>query len=175
VQQPAEGNSVSRRNFLKYSIYGIGGLIFVAVAGPLVRYFFSPALSSTNEGEWIVVAKKSDIPIAQPTPVQYESRKNDSWIVTTESKSAWIVTEDGQNFTVYDPHCTHLGCPYTWVDKGGPNKGQFECPCHSGVFAIDGTVLSGPPPRPLDRVLSQVDGDSIMVKAVVQLGRAEKG
>jgi len=177
VHQPAQGNSVSRRNFLKYSIYGIGGLISAALAVPLVRYFFSPALGSAEGGEWIVVARKSDIPIGQPTLIQYEDRKIDSWIVTTHRKSAWIVTQDGQDFVVYDPHCTHLGCPYTWMETGEENKGQphFHCPCHEGIYAIDGTVISGPPPRPLDRVLSQVEGDAIMVKDAVILGRAEKG
>lgn len=175
MRQPANGNSVSRRNFLKYGIYGIGGIIFAAVAGPLVRYFFSPAFGSAGAGDWIVIASKSDIPISRPTLIQYEDRKNDSWVVTTESKSAWIVTLDGQNFTVYDPHCTHLGCPYNWVDTGGSNEGHFDCPCHGGVFSIDGAVIAGPPGRPLDRILSQVDGDSIMVKDVVILGSAETG
>lgn len=172
MRQPTEENSVSRRNFLKYSIYGIGGLIFAALAAPLARYFFSPALGSAEDGEWIVVARTSEIPIGEPTRVEYEERKNDGWIVTTHRKSAWVVTQDGQEFVAYDPHCPHLGCPYIWVGAEGSTEGRFECPCHNGLFAIDGTVISGPPPRPLDRVLSQVDGDVIMVKDVVTKGKA---
>ena len=166
VRQPAAEKSVSRRNFLKYSIYGIGGLIAAALAVPLARYFFAPALGSREEGEWITAARTDEIPVGTPTRVEYEERKNDSWIVTTHRKSAWIVTEDGQNFVLFDPHCTHLGCPYTWVEE----QGRFECPCHAGVFARDGTVISGPPPRPLDRVVSRVEGDSIMVRDAVIKG-----
>jgi menaquinol-cytochrome c reductase iron-sulfur subunit len=49
--------------------------------------------------------------------------------------------------TAFDPHCTHLGCPYRWDAA----KEAFLCPCHSGVFNKQGVVQSGPPPRPLDR------------------------
>lgn len=174
MRQSADKNAISRRNLLKYSIGGIASLIFAALAAPLARYFFSPALESAEGGEWMVIARTTEIPVGKPMRVEYEERKKDSWIVTTRRKAAWIVTQDGQNFTVYDPHCTHLGCPYTWMETGEWNKGQphFHSPCHDGIFAFDGTVVSGPPPRPLDRVLSKVEGDAIMVKDVVILGRA---
>ena len=172
MRQPAEQKSVSRRNFLKYGIYSVAGLIAVALAAPLARYFFAPALGSTEDGEWIAVARTNEIPAGTPTRVEYEERRKDSWIVTTRRKSAWVVTQDGQEFVVYDPHCTHLGCPYTWVDAGGSDEGRFECPCHNGVFAIDGTVISGPPPRPLDRVVSRIEGDTIEVRDAVITGKA---
>jgi menaquinol-cytochrome c reductase iron-sulfur subunit len=172
VRVPEEEKSVSRRNFLKYSIYGVGGLIFAALAAPLARYFFAPALSAPPQAQWIAVARTGDIPVGTPTRVEYEERQNDSWAVITLAKSAWIVTEDGQSFTVFDPHCTHLGCPYTWVAGGGSNEGRFECPCHGGVFAIDGTVVSGPPPRPLDRLENRVEGNSIEVRGIATKGEA---
>jgi menaquinol-cytochrome c reductase iron-sulfur subunit len=71
----------------------------------------------------------------------------------------WIVTQDSNNFTVFDPHCTHLRCPFYWNDK----ERKFICPCHNGVFDIDGKVISGPPPRPLDRWESVVIEGQITV------------
>lgn len=41
--------------------------------------------------------------------------------------------------------CTHLGCQVEWKR----DKNAFVCPCHEGTYAMDGTVLSGPPPAPL--------------------------
>ncbi len=41
--------------------------------------------------------------------------------------------------------CTHLGCQVEWKR----DQEEFVCPCHKGTYAIDGTVLSGPPPAPL--------------------------
>lgn len=43
--------------------------------------------------------------------------------------------------------CTHLGCHVRWI----ADKNKFFCPCHNGVFDKYGNVVSGPPPRPLDR------------------------
>ena len=60
---------------------------------------------------------------------------------------------------VADPHspaglavlsttCTHLGCGVSW----NAQRKAFLCPCHGGVYAVDGGVLGGPPPRPLVRL-----------------------
>ena len=39
-------------------------------------------------------------------------------------------------------------------------------PVHYGVFDAQGTVLSGPPPRPLDRYEVKVEGDKLYVRGV---------
>ncbi len=50
--------------------------------------------------------------------------------------------------------CTHLGCLYNWTDSNF----RFECPCHGSKFEVDGTYISGPAPRSLDRfVVKAVD------------------
>jgi Rieske Fe-S protein len=57
--------------------------------------------------------------------------------------------------------CTHLSCRVRWVAE----RGQFFCPCHNGVFDKEGLVVSGPPPRPLDRYEVKVEGDQLFIKA----------
>jgi Rieske Fe-S protein len=47
-------------------------------------------------------------------------------------------------FKAYSIVCTHAGCILDQV-KGA----KIYCPCHAGVFNLDGTVASGPPPNPL--------------------------
>ncbi|HKH74067.1 MAG TPA: ubiquinol-cytochrome c reductase iron-sulfur subunit, partial [Vicinamibacterales bacterium] len=49
--------------------------------------------------------------------------------------------------------CTHLGCQVRW-DAGST---KFRCPCHGGVFDLQGAVVEGPPPRALDRVDARID------------------
>ena len=79
--------------------------------------------------------------------------------MTTERRSsAWVLTSNNKDFIVYDPRCTHLGCPYRW----DADKKVFLCPCHNGVFGVDGQVISGPPPRPLNRYAAKVTGDRVM-------------
>jgi menaquinol-cytochrome c reductase iron-sulfur subunit len=153
-----DGEKISRRKFLKYVVAGGAGLITVAVATPLVGYFLSPAWKQ-KENVTIPIVPTNLIPIGTPTFVRFEQRVPDAWVITTESEGFWVVTKDGSNFTVFDPHCTHLNCPFYWDDK----QGIFVCPCHGGRFDIDGKVLAGPPPRPLDRWESIVRGGEIEV------------
>jgi len=156
---------ISRRKFLGYLIGGISGVIGVVVASPLVGYFLSPAWKK-SKSLLTPIARTSDIPIGQPTYVTYEERMRDGWFVSTLSKGAWVVTEDGKEFVVYDPHCTHLNCPYYW-DK---QEQIFHCPCHDGKFDIDGNVIGGPPPRPLDRLEVMVEDDTILLSGRIAAG-----
>ena len=61
--------------------------------------------------------------------------------------STWLVQAVTGELIAFDPRCTHARCAYAWSDADA----RFACHCHPGLFAIDGAVISGPPPRPLDR------------------------
>ena len=50
--------------------------------------------------------------------------------------------------------CSHLGCGVAW----NAARKAFLCPCHGGVYAEDGRVLAGPPPRALARLPIAVAG-----------------
>jgi cytochrome b6-f complex iron-sulfur subunit len=61
--------------------------------------------------------------------------------------STWLLRTAEGDLVAYDPRCTHGLCRYNWTAA----KSIFECQCHEGEFALDGTVLAGAPPRPLVR------------------------
>lgn len=73
--------------------------------------------------------------------------------------STWLVKHSDGTITAFDPRCTHALCRYAWA----PEAARFKCRCHPGEFALDGTVLAGPPPRPLDRFPVRLAGDVIEV------------
>lgn len=50
-----------------------------------------------------------------------------------------------ENLNVLSNSCAHLGCPVRWLVVGG--KGEFLCPCHGGIYDINGEYVAGPPPR----------------------------
>lgn len=154
-----DGQDPSRRAFLKRSIFLLGGLVTAALAIPSGVYFLSPLWKRRDES-WIDIAPLEDIPIGEPIKIDFIQRKKDGWRTIEGRSSVWVVTADRQQFTVYDPQCTHLGCPYRW-DR---SKQQFLCPCHNAAFAIDGEVLTGPPPRPLDRLPTKVVGDRLLIQ-----------
>ena len=94
-----------------------------------------------------------------PAKVEFVERKRDAWITTEHRASAWALTSNRKDFVVFDPRCTHLGCPYRWDEQ----KKQFLCPCHTAVFGVDGRVVSGPPPRALDRFPAKVVGGRLFI------------
>ena len=49
---------------------------------------------------------------------------------------------------VFSVICPHLGCAYDFKNV----TGDFQCPCHTSGFALDGEVKYGPSPRNLDRL-----------------------
>jgi Rieske Fe-S protein len=76
---------------------------------------------------------------------------------STVEGSAWLVKLASGDLVAFDPRCTHARCPYAWSAA----EGRFDCACHPGQFALDGSVIAGPPRRPLDRFPVRLVGDVI--------------
>lgn len=62
------------------------------------------------------------------------------------SNGVVIVNLSG-SYTAVAQACTHNGCSVNYSSSGN----NFVCPCHGGVFDINGGVSSGPPPAPLKK------------------------
>ncbi len=154
----SEGKLLSRRKFLKSIVGAIASAVGVTIATPLIGYFLSPAWKKSDKLP-VAIARIRDIPVNIPTYATYEERFKDGWYTTTLSKGAWIVNRGNNDVTVFDPRCTHLHCPYYW-DKDAK---IFQCPCHDGKFDIEGNVISGPPPRPLDKIHINIIEDTIFI------------
>ena len=70
-----------------------------------------------------------------------------------------IIVHTETGFKGFSAVCTHLGCFVQWEKE----KGQFLCPCHMGFFDVEGQVVSGPPPRPLEAYVIQVENERLFV------------
>ena len=73
----------------------------------------------------------------------------------------WWYGEKGM--TVFSPVCTHLGCYVNWDN----NRKEFICPCHGGRYNIDGQVIAGPPPKPLDRLPFKIEAGKVYLGVTV--------
>ena len=51
-----------------------------------------------------------------------------------------------ENINVLSNSCAHLGCPVRWL-VNAEGEGEFLCPCHGGIYDINGNWVGGPPPR----------------------------
>jgi Rieske Fe-S protein len=79
--------------------------------------------------------------------------------VESQEHSIFVLTENGRDFIAMSNICTHLGCRVRWL----ADPEVFLSPCHNGVFDKQGYVVSGPPPRPLDRYEVKVEGDQLYI------------
>jgi menaquinol-cytochrome c reductase iron-sulfur subunit len=149
---------ISRRDFMQVTIAAIGGLIGIAVGVPAIEYIVGPALKK-NVQNWIQLGVVSKVELNTPTLFKANIQNQTGWIVSQDEISVYVMTEDGQRFTAMSNVCTHLGCRVRWI----PADSKFACPCHNGVFDKDGSVLSGPPPRPLDRFQTKVENGILFI------------
>jgi choline dehydrogenase-like flavoprotein len=84
---------------------------------------------------------------------------NDSYELVTSASGRFFVGRFGGQIRVLDGECTHEACAVDW--RG--NEGTFNCPCHPGVFAADGSEISGPPPAPLKEHSHRIVGAKLEI------------
>ena len=144
---------------MRAAVVGIGGLISAAIGLPAVAYVIGPALKRTSD-LWIRLGAISKVELGSPTLFKTTVETETGWINTEEEISAYVLTQNGQDFDVMSNICTHLGCRVRWI----ADDDRFYCPCHNGVFAKDGSVVAGPPPRPLDRFENKVEDGILYIR-----------
>ncbi len=156
VTSPKE---ISRRQFMSAAIAAIGGLIGAAVGLPAIAYIIGPALAKKTEN-WVRLGVVSKVETGTPTLFKTTVQRQSGWITDQEEISAYVLTEDGQNYAAMSNVCTHLGCRVRWLAE----QKSFFCPCHNGVFDKDGKVVSGPPPRALDRFETKIEDGVLFIR-----------
>ncbi len=148
-------DGITRRTFLSGFVIGAAAAVAAAVAAPIIGYVVSPLFARRPPQQKVLLIATSRVPVGTPTLVTYQVAETDAWVNGEQGRIAWVVTTNGSDFVVFDGRCTHLGCIYAW----NPGLKVFQCPCHGSVFDINGKVVSGPAPRPLDRIpYNLVDG-----------------
>jgi cytochrome b6-f complex iron-sulfur subunit len=65
-----------------------------------------------------------------------------------------VRTADGE-VRAFSAICTHLDCTVQFKT----DVAQLWCACHNGLFDLGGDVVSGPPPRPLERFTVNLRGE----------------
>lgn len=70
------------------------------------------------------------------------------------------VYNSGDQLTVLDNVCTHMGCQTEWnaFDQ------TWDCPCHGSRYKKDGTVMRGPAMGPLPSLGFRVEDDGIVIE-----------
>ena len=135
---------MSRRGFLRSLLYFLFSAVAVMFVYPLAR-FLAPQAGGTKGRK--VTIKKDEVPAGSA---------RDFLINGTP---AILINTHEKGFVALSKVCTHLGC---LVEYEGPKK-RLLCPCHAGVYDLEGKVVSGPPPKPLQRFPLKVEGEEIVI------------
>lgn len=149
----------TRRGFLGLAIGTlsfVGGLI---VALPLLDALIGPALRK-NQPHWSKAGNVDALSASQPTDLTFPDEVVDAYVRETVMHSVWAVKQSSSDVTVFSPICPHLGCHYHWDAQSK----HFVCPCHGSVFDVDGKVVAGPAPRPLDTLPQKIDSGELLVE-----------
>ncbi len=127
-----------RRNFLASLLYSGG--ILAALGGFTAGLFrFVIPEKKPPKMKEVLVAHFDEIEVGDAKPMEVAGQKI-------------FVVHLKEGYRVLSAICTHLGCIVQWQKENQ----QFFCPCHKGRYRPDGTVISGPPPRPLDHFRVEV-------------------
>lgn len=144
----ASSEKQSRRSFLSRLWMSLGLLLSYGTAAFYSFSFLSPRFKKPQPRRILVTSAGKLPPGMSTTFKDLNGRKI-------------VLVNSGQGFVALSTTCTHLGCTAYWE----PEKGHFFCPCHNGFFDVNGNVISGPPPRPLDKFAVVVDeNDNVFVE-----------
>jgi cytochrome b6-f complex iron-sulfur subunit len=133
-----------RRTFLGICLAGATIAAAGAAGYPVFRYL---APRSDLQGANKLEFAESDLPAGEAKFFEYAG------------SSAVLVKTSAGALVALSAVCTHLGCIVQWEK----DKQDFLCPCHAGRYSPEGTVLDGPPPRPLAKIPLSVANGKITV------------
>ena len=159
---------VSRRQFLNYTLTGVGGFMAAGILMPMVRFAVDPVLqSSASDGFVATKLKESDL-TTEPQRIEFVVDQKDAWYDSEETRVAWVYKNDAGDIVALSPICKHLGCVVDWnTDQANPNR--FFCNCHNGLYEKDGTnVPNTPPMGPLDVYQVQVASDGVISLGAIE-------
>jgi Rieske Fe-S protein len=155
-----ESKRFSRRDFMAFTTWAIGGLISLGMGIPAIAYVIGPALKARENLEWIRLGSSSKVEINNPTLFKTKIQKQTGWIINETELSIYILTDNGRDYVAMSNVCTHLGCRVRWIG----DQERFFCPCHNAAFDKTGEVVDGPPPRALDRYEVKVEDGQLFVR-----------
>ena len=150
---------MTRRGLLKQITGLISALVAATLAIPLAGGIVGPSFRR-KELRWATAGNISSLMAGQPTNMKFPFKTEDAYLRETVIHEIWVIKHSSSEVTVFSPICPHLGCHYSWH----PETAEFACPCHGSIYSVDGRVLGGPAPRPLDTLPWKLEKDVLSVE-----------
>jgi len=145
----ADERYVTRRQFSKFLVLTSLAML-VGQLWILVKSWFAgkqPVLPQ------LAVARKEEMAVGEVKLFTYPTPEDHCIMVRTAPDT----------YVAYSQKCTHLSCAVSYSKESN----SLECPCHKGFFSVkDGSVLAGPPRRPLPTIQLEARGDQLLAIGV---------
>ena len=87
-------NRVSRRQFLNYTLTGVGGFMAAGMLMPMVRFAVDPVLKHTGTGDFKATSQKISEITNVPTRVDFTFTQQDAWYESEVTNSAWVYKDE---------------------------------------------------------------------------------
>ncbi len=127
----------------------LGSGVLASIASfiyPAIQYIIPPAVAESTSHS-VVAAKVGEL------------KDNSGKVFKFGSKAALLVrTADGE-YRAFSALYTHLNCTVQYR----ADLHEIWCACHNGMYDVEGRNVSGPPPRPLERFMVNVQGEDVVV------------
>jgi menaquinol-cytochrome c reductase iron-sulfur subunit len=157
---------MTRRQFLGYTLGGVGGFLAAGMLIPMVRFAVDPALTGGAQTEFVKIGALDQFG-PEPVEVKFQIKQVDGWYESNPSLIAWVRKLDDGSILALSPICKHLGCTVTW--EGSPDfPERFYCPCHDGLYEINGKNIPGTPPLgPLDQYITEIKDGVLYIGQII--------
>ncbi len=141
-----EGQRIGRRPFIDLLLGGslLGSAL--SFLYPVLKFVMPPPVAEAIEQN-VVAAKVGELP------------PNSGKIVKFGNRPALLVNTPAGELRAFHAICTHLNCTVQFRS----DYGNIWCACHNGQFDLSGKNISGPPPRPLERLSVAIRGDDVVI------------
>jgi len=136
---------MKRRRFLKIILAFLGSITFFSFVYSILK--FLTALPTQAASSAKIILHKNEIPSGNAKDIIYQNAP------------AVVINRPDKGYIAFSRTCTHLGC----LVEFNKNQQKFLCPCHAGVYDLEGNVVSGPPPKPLTVIPLRIEGDTIII------------
>lgn len=138
----------SRRTVLNWFLSTSIGAFVVSIAYPVSRYLVPPEIPESAAASVTLPFKPDDV------------KPNSGQLFKFGSRPALLVRTESGEFRAFSAICTHLNCTVQYRD----DLAHIWCACHNGHYDLHGRNIAGPPPRPLEALVVNVQGDQIIVR-----------
>ena len=127
----------------------LGGGVAASLASffyPVARFLDPPKIAEVSVNE-VAAGKVQDL------------KPNSGKIVKFGNKPALLVRVNDTEWKAFSAVCTHLNCTVQYQES----RHEIWCACHNGTYDLEGRVVSGPPPKPLEEMAVKIRGDEVVI------------